>query len=215
MGFGRLSLVKPCRFSTHECYARASGANDVLDQAQVSETLAAAIEDCTLVVGTSARSRSLSWPIAPLRETAQRCAQLPRSQQIAIVFGRERSGLSNDELALCGAQLTIPSSETFSSLNLAAAIQVVAYELRCALDEQYQRPVPPAEDDAIAAHGELENLYAHLQQTMANTGFMDPQQPRMLMPRLRRLFARSEPRLSEVRLLRGFLSSVDKLCEKQ
>ncbi len=211
MGFSRLALVKPCRYNSYECYARASGANDVLDGATSHEFLHEAIADCSMVLGTSARERTLSWPVEPLRETAERCRALPDSQQIAIVFGRERSGLTNEELGLCGAQLTIPSSDSFSSLNLAAAVQVVAYELRCAsLANVSSHGDSEPDRDEPANHQDLERFHAHLQAVMEQTGFLDPDQPRLLVPRVRRLFARAELKVSEVQLLRGFLSSIER-----
>ncbi len=215
MGFGRLALIKPCRFNTYECYARASGANDVLDGATTHEDLQSAITDCAMVFGTSARERTLSWPVESLRQSAERCVASPATHQIAIVFGRERSGLSNDELALCTAQLTIPSSDHFSSLNLAAAVQVVAYELHCA---SASGPAPAEESDPrdeAAAHQDLERFHEHLQAVMTQTGFFDPEQPRLLLPRLRRLFARAQPRVSELQLLRGFLSSIERVCRSE
>jgi TrmH family RNA methyltransferase len=211
MGFGRLSLVKPCRFNTYECYARASGANDVLDGATTHEDLQSAIAECSTVFGTSARERTLSWPVESLRQTAERCVALPTSQQIGIVFGRERSGLTNEELALCSAQLTIPSSDTFSSLNLAAAVQVVAYELRCASAHGDVRVDAADVRDEPAPQQDLERFHEHLQAVMTKTGFFDPSEPRLLLPRVRRLFARAEPRVSELQLLRGFLSSIERV----
>ena len=130
MGLKQLVLVNPCEYKNYECYARASGAEEIVDAAAVYDTLSDAVADCTSVIGSSARLRSLQWPQLTASQTAHRCCQTASAGQVAVVFGRERSGLTNDELALCNYLLVIPSVPTFSSLNVAAAVQVVAYEIR-------------------------------------------------------------------------------------
>ena len=233
MGLSDLALVNPCEFRTYECYSRASGADDLLDSASVCATLEEAIADCTLVIGTSARLRTLSWPQIEPHEIVQAFASSTVADtdeqigRLAIVFGRERSGLTNAELALCSQLVVIPSMPQFSSLNISAAVQVLAYELRrgvLAQDESLSQntgqntgqntasKLPPGE--LPATHDEHEHLYAHMQSTMIETGYLDPENPRMMMPRMRRLFNRAAMNRSEVQLLRGLLASLDKLAKK-
>ena len=237
MGVTDLALVNPCEYRTYECYARASGAYDVLDNAKVCQTLEAAIGDCSLVIGTSARLRSLAWPqIAPheLGDTVQPVAE----QTVAVVFGRERSGLSNEELALCSTLVVIPTVADFSSLNISAAVQVIAYELRrahLAVEQTGQMVVngpvdesgasaslPPAKErdkvargDLPATHAELDHFYQHLETTMTEIGYLDPDNPRMMLPRFRRLFNRVRMTRSEVQMLRGLLGALSKRAKHQ
>lgn len=218
MGLSDLALVKPCEFRTYEAYARASGANELLDNAMVVESLEEAVADCSLVIGTSARLRSLSWPQIGPHEFEQAFTDVGQDAKIAIVFGRERSGLSNSELALCSQLVVIPSVEEFSSLNISAAVQVLAYEIRriyLAADPASQiedTAKPPGE--LPATHEELEHLYSHLESTMVDIGYLDPENPRMMMPRFRRLFNRSRMNRSEVQLLRGLLGSLVKAANR-
>jgi len=217
MGLSDLALVNPCEYRTYECYSRASGAYDVLDNARICETLEQAVADCSVVVGTSARLRSLSWPqIAP--------HQLPSvhaggESRMAVVFGRERSGLSNSELALCSQLVVIPSVKDFSSLNIASAVQILAYEIRrAALAGIESEPVSgnsKAPGELPATHEELERFYEHLESTMVETGYLDPESPRMMMPRFRRLFNRGAMNRSEVQLMRGLLASLSKAARAQ
>lgn len=203
MGLSRLVLVAPELFPHADATARAAGADDLLAAATVHESLADAVADCQLVVGTSARERSLPWPLVDPRQAARRVMAV--DAPTALVFGRERSGLSNDELDLCHAHLRIPCNADFASLNLAAAVQVACYELRMATGEtalqSYAEP--------LATSAELEGLYAHLRVVSEASGFLDPEQPGVLMRRLRRLIARAEPLASEVRILRGLLKALD------
>lgn len=208
MGLSDLALVSPCAYKTYECYARASGAGEVIDHAVDHDTLKDAISDVGLVIGTSARLRSLDWPQLPPPEAAQKIAEASCSGKVAVVFGRERSGLTNEELALCSALLIIPANEQFSSLNLASAVQIVSYELMQASIEGAPTAVaaePPAEQ------AELERFYHHLTEVMEEIGYLDPANPRLLMTRMRRLFNRSEPSKSELQVLRGVLSQVQKV----
>ena len=225
MGLSDLALVSPCEYRTYECYARASGAYDVLDNAKVCQSLEEAIADCSLVIGTSARLRSLAWPqIAPhnLGETLQPIA----GQPVAIVFGRERSGLSNEELALCSTLVVIPTVPDFSSLNISAAVQVIAYELRrahLATDQQSMddHDIPGKESGKVArgelpaTHAELDHFYQHLETTMTEIGYLDPDNPRMMLPRFRRLFNRFRMTRSEVQMLRGLLGALSKRAKHQ
>lgn len=218
MGLSDLALVNPCEFRTYECYSRASGAAELLDDALVCDSLEVAIADCSLVIGTSARLRTLSWPQIEPHEFEQSFSAAGADAKIAVVFGRERSGLTNSELALCSQLVVIPSVEGFSSLNIAAAVQVLAYEVRRISLRAGAQPVsapektPPGELPAV--HEELEHMYKHLESTMVNTGYLDPDNPRMMMPRFRRLFNRAGMNRSEVQLIRGLLASLQKAANR-
>lgn len=208
MGVSRLYLVRPHQFPCAEATARASGADDLLTRAVVCDSLDEALADCSLVLGASARLRSLPWPLSDARRAAQRAAAgAVAGQEVALVFGREHSGLSNEELQRCHYLLHIPANPDFSSLNLAAAVQVVSYELRMALlgDE----PLAPDEGDYASAD-ELESFYAHLEQTLISVGFLDPDNPRQVMRRLRRLYNRARTERVELNILRGILTETQK-----
>ncbi|GAB2712493.1 tRNA (cytosine(32)/uridine(32)-2'-O)-methyltransferase TrmJ [Halomonas garicola] len=222
MGLSDLALVAPRSEVIHQdSISRASGADHLLHGARVSQTLDEAVADCTLVVGASARSRTLPWPMLSPRELGRRLPDECRQEgaRIALVFGREDSGLTNDELHRCHAHVHIPTNADFSSLNLAAAVQVVAYECRLAwLEQQASSGGSDADeaeaslgaDEQRASHADLERYFAHLEQTLTTIGFHDPQKPRQLMARLRRLYLRARPRRIELNILRGILSATDK-----
>jgi len=207
MGLHELVLVGPRYFPHEEATARASGAEDVLDRAVVVGTLAEALAECTYVAGASARSRTIGWPSMTPRECAARLIEEGRHGRPAVVFGPEKSGLSNTDLDLCHTLLTIPTNPDFSSLNLAMAVQVMTYELRVA---GMTAPAPEAEPAVRLATGEeLEHFYRHLEEVLAASGFLDPDNPRHLMRRLRRLFARALPDQNEINILRGIFASLD------
>lgn len=204
MGLTRLYLVRPQQFPCAEATARASGADDLLARAVVCDSLDEALTDCTLVLGASARLRALPWPLSDARTAAQRAvAAALAGQEAALVFGRECSGLSNAELQRCHHLLHIPANADYSSLNLAAAVQVVSYELRMAL--LGDTPLAPDAGDYASAD-ELEAFYAHLEQTLVAVGFLDPGHPRQVMRRLRRLYNRARPERIELNILRGILA---------
>ncbi len=210
MGLERLVLVAPREFPSEEAWARASGAEEVLERARVVATLDEALAGCGLAVGTSARRRSLAWPgREPRAAAAEAVAAAAAGTEVAFVFGRERTGLTNAELDRCQALLTIPTVPDFRSLNVAAAVQVVAYELHLAA-----RGAPPAEPPAEppATADELESFYGHLERVMVRVGFLDPDNPRRLMRRMRRLFARARPERTELNILRGILTAVERCC---
>lgn len=207
MGLDRLSLVAPREFPSGEAKARATGAVDVLDAARVCATLDEALADCRFVMGASARLRALPWAPVPPREAAPRLLAESRHGEVAVVFGRESSGLSNDELARCHALLHVPTDPAFGSLNLAMAVQVVAYELRMAFLEGAAPAGEPV--DRRASAEDLERFYEHLERTLVDAGFLNPANPRHLMLRLRRLFNRAVPEEKEVRILRGILSALE------
>ena len=208
MGLSDLRLVNPKYFPHEEATARASGASDILERAVVSETLADAIAGCVYVAGASARSRSINWPSMGPRDCAERMIRESTQGDVACVFGPEKSGLNNDDLDLCHTLLTIPTDPGFSSLNLGMAVQVVTYELRVAgmLDEGpvFEADAPPA------TSGEMEHFYEHLENVLRDVRFLDPDNPRHLMRRLRRLFIRARPDQNEVNILRGILTAIDR-----
>ncbi|RBI68929.1 tRNA (cytosine(32)/uridine(32)-2'-O)-methyltransferase TrmJ [Vreelandella sulfidaeris] len=216
MGLADLALVAPrCEVITQDSISRASGADHLLHQANVHATLEDAVADCTLAVGASARSRTLPWPMLSPRELADRLPTecQPADARVALVFGREDSGLTNAELQRCHAHVHIPTNADFSSLNLAAAVQVLAYECRMAWLSQAQVDTPfvaQSDDDDLATHAELERYFEHLERTLIGIDFHDPAQPRQLMARLRRLYLRARPERMEMNILRGILSATEK-----
>jgi len=212
MGLCRLSLVRPNQFPSSEATARASGADDVLYRAEICADLPQAIAGIPLVIGASARDRSIPWPVLTPAECARKI--VANSGQAAIVFGREHSGLTNEELDLCGYLLRIPTNPHFASLNVAAAVQLAAYELRlAALAGIPTQPVRTADPPALAQ--ELAHFYAHLEQTLVELDFLNPQKPKKLMRRLHRLFNRVELRASEVAILRGMLTAAQRAAEQK
>lgn len=208
MGLTDLALVNPRHFPHAEATARASGAVDVLEQARVFDCLADAVADCVYVAGASARSRTIDWPFLEPRECAAKLLQEGVAGRVAVVFGPEKFGLTNADLDLCNALLTIPTDPAFSSLNLAMAVQVITYELRLA--GRGGAPAVPEPEAPAATSEEMELFYAHLEQVLLETRFLDPDNPRHLMRRLRRLFVRAAPDKNEINILRGILSAVQK-----
>lgn len=212
MGLARLHLVRPARFPSAEATARAAGADEVLYRAECRETLDAALADCAWVVGTSARERRLEWPRLTPREWAEQAVGEAERGEIALVFGREQWGLTNEELDRCHAVARIDTDPGFRSLNVAAAVQIFAYELRCALAARAgtapdERRAP--RDDAVSA-AELEGLYAHLEQALADIDYFDPDAPKLLMRRLRRLLGRARLDRAELNILRGILTAAQR-----
>ncbi len=204
-----LALVDPQCPIGEIAYARASGANAVLDQRETFETLSQAIADCHCVIATSARRRSLSWPEVEAGELGEMIAGFADDHRVALVFGREHSGLSNEELQLCNYMVRIPTNPDFSSLNVAAAVQLLGYEI-FRHHAPKTAPKSPDTSDLPANSAELEGMLMHLQQVMQNSGFLDPTQPNQIMQRMRRLFLRSEMTRNEINILRGLLSAVEK-----
>lgn len=225
MCLSRLYLVAPKSFPSGRATARASGAVGVLEEAVVVESLAEAVADCGLVFGASARERSIDWPSVEPRRCARQVAATPGDTEVALVFGNETAGLSNAELAQCQYLVHIPANPHYSSLNLATAVQVVAYELFLASD--HYRGI--SGDDAGPAPGvvpamtpergwatmdDLEGFYAHLVETLTELAFYDPDNPRQLMHRLRRLFNRAHLDRMEVNILRGILTAAQKAARR-
>ncbi len=208
MGVSDLVLVNPRIFPHAKATARASGAVDVLKNATVVESLADAIKDCVFVAGASVRSRTINWPTMEPRECAARFIEQSRNGVVAAVFGPEKAGLSNSDLDHCDTLLTIPTDPDFSSLNLAMAVQVFTYELHMARNSEKS---PNYEYDApLATSEELEHFYTHLEQVLTDVKFLNPENPRHLMRRLRRLYIRAQVDKNEVNILRGMLTAIDK-----
>lgn len=221
-----LVLVNPEDFPSGEARARSTGALDVLERAEVCASLKDAIADCTFVVGSSARVRGLQCPeITPDKVGAKVWQELEQGN-VAIVFGRESSGLTNEELDQCHFLTTIPANWEFSSLNLASAVQVICYEIYSAFlkkssvdgpsdvsagNETNNDPKLDERVDPLATVDQLENLFDHMQQVLEEIEFFDPKQPRLLMRRLRHLYSRARPTLVETNILRGILSAVQKV----
>ena len=206
MGLDQLCLVAPERFPSAEATARAAGADDVLHEARVVDSVDEALVDCGLVLGTTARLRRIEWPVIDVREGARRAVAQAAQTPVAVLFGRERSGLTNAEIDRCHALIRIPASGHFNSLNVAAAVQIVAYEARLATHGS--SVVAAAPQARAATADELEGFYRHLEATLVRVGYLDPAAPKLLMRRLRRLFSRSEPDRAEINILRGILTAV-------
>ena len=214
MGLGRLVLVAPQRFPDPDAYALAAGANDVIDRAEIHPTLASAVADCRLVLASTARQRTVPMPELSPREGAQRLLEAQVHSEVALVFGRERTGLDNDELQLCHAAICIPANPVYSSLNLAAAVQVLTYEWRQAMLASAPTESPPAStdpDDQPANHAEMEGFFSHLGALLDDIDFHKGKAPDMVTQRLRRLFLRARPDPRELRILRGIISDTQRL----
>ncbi|MGN6222793.1 RNA methyltransferase [Pseudoxanthomonas sp.] len=214
MGLARLVLVAPEQFPADEAFRRAAGADDLLAAAGVVATLAEAVADCRYVLGCTARSRRVQLEEFEPRQAAAQAVAMAADGEVALVFGRERTGLTNEELQLCHAAVHIPANPEYSSLNLAAAVQVLAYELRLALREQSPPAAPDNRhpDEAPASHAQLEGFFAQLGQTLDEIDFHKGRTPDSAMRKLRRLFLRAQPSEQEVRLLRGVLADAQRMA---
>lgn len=208
MGLGRLVLVSPRCFPHDDAIARATGAEDLLVNASVVESLAQALEGCVLVAAVTARRRELSTRARWASQGARELIAATGQGDVALVFGNETSGLSNDEVSLAHMPVMIPANPDFSSLNLASAVQILSYELRLAAAD-IGAPPPVAGEGMPAPHEEVERLVAHFERASIASGFLDPAVPKRLIPRLRRLFARARIEREEVAILRGMLSAFE------
>ena len=225
MGLCKLVLVSPKTYPHPDIDALAAGATDLIDQIEIVETLEDAIKDCHIVFGTSARSRTIPWPLLDARPAAQKSmkAVLQEQQEIAVIFGREDRGLTNEELALANFHVTIPVNTEYGVLNVAQAIQIICYEMRMAATELMEHQVDDkatmkvTEDDAmewdepLVTHEQMEQFYPHIQKMLEEIEFLDPKNPRLLPLRLRRLFGRIQLDRMEYHLLRGIFSRVQAL----
>ena len=215
MGLQRLYLVAPRDYPNEQAVWRAASAGDILETAIVVPTLAEASGDCQFIVGTSARERRIPWPLMDARQCAQRMAVASGQEQVAVLFGREDRGLTNEELKVCNLHLNIPTSEAYSSLNLAMAVQIVAYELRM-LQVATDRPESEIDqwDAPFASNDNMERFYTHLEETLVDIEFLDPAAPRQLMSRLRRLYSRVRLDEMELNILRGILTETQKWVQR-
>ena len=225
MGLSKLVLVEPKIYPHPDIDALAAGATDLIEQIEIVPTLQEAIKDCHLVFGTSARNRTIPWPLLDARPAAEKSLQavVQNKQEIAIVFGREDRGLTNEELAMANYHVTIPVNSDYGVLNVAQAIQVICYEMRMAamaLTEQAEDPkatmhvtddIDMQWDEPLVTHEQMEQFYPHIEKMLAEIEFMDPKNPRLLPLRLRRLFGRIQLDRMEYHLLRGIFSRVQAL----
>ncbi len=205
MCLSELYLVKPRVFPSEEAIARSSGAVEVLENAVVCATLEEAIADCSLVVGTSAREREVNWPVYDPRECAGLMVEASKTSPVALLLGRESSGLTNEELDLCQYLVHIPSNPEYSSLNVAMAAQVLAYEVLMASRSRELKP-PQANLPHLTSR-QMSYFHEHLQQTLLDIGFSDERRSEKLMLRLKRFFFRANPDEDEMNILRGILSA--------
>ena len=216
MGLSRLVLVNPKRFPDPEAVSRAVGADDVLDRAVVCSSLDEALSGCVFALAASARHRSLGPEPMQAREAAPVVLSRAAEGEVALVFGNETAGLSNAEVQRCQATAFIPANPEYTSLNLGAAVQLLCYELRLAAfagrPPVITKTIPFA--SPLATNDDVERFYAHLERVMIATEFLDPNQPKRLMPKLRRLFGRSELERDEINILRGVLDAVEKKIDK-
>lgn len=206
MGISQLYLVAPKCMPDEKSFAVASGATDVLDHAVIVDTLAEAIAPCSLVIGTSARKRTLDWPILDPRQAADKLVQQGKKSPVALVFGCERTGLDNEQLQLCHYHLQIPANPEYSSLNLAMAVQIVCYEVRMTA----KKTNVEEEKTDYPSHTQIELFYEHLQRVLSWTGFLRAKHPGLVMNKIRRLFNRAHLEQEELHILRGILTSVEK-----
>lgn len=209
MGLSRLYLVDPKEYPSPKAVWRAANALDVLDQIVVVDTLAEAIADCGLVIGTSARERRIPWPLLTPRECGERSWAESARHPVALVFGREDRGLTNDELHQCNYHVHIPANPEYSALNIGAAVQVICYEIRMAYLTALEGRPPHFDDWDMppARQQDLEYYYAHLQETLEKLDFLEADNPRQTMTRLRRLYGRIRLDQMELGILRGILTA--------
>lgn len=212
MGFWRMTLVTPQRYPDPQTTAMAAGADDVLGYLRVAGSVSAAVADCTRVYGLSARRRGVNLPeLDPRAAVAEISPMLQRGTEVALLFGNERSGLDNDELSVCHAMVRIPSVDEFPSLNLAQAVQVMAWELRMALLGEV--PAPPATQDAPATADQMERFFEHLFATLHAIDFHKGRSATTIEQRLRRLFHRAFPDARELRILHGVLADAERMAQ--
>lgn len=210
MGLNQMVLVDPQCEVDAQAIALAAGASDIALKATVVKTLDEAVADCVLVVGSSARSRTLEWPMLEPRQCGEKFVEEGQNHSVAVVFGRERTGLTNEELQRCHYHVCIPANPEYSSLNLAMAVQTICYEIRVAYLTRQQAQHLPASEQDYSRHKELEMFYQHLEKVLLTTDFISPQQPGQVMNKLRRLFSRARPEAQELNILRGMLTAVEK-----
>lgn len=212
MGLTNLWLVNPLVKPDSQAIALAAGASDVIGDAKIVDTLDEALAGCSLVVGTSARSRTLPWPMLDPRECGLKSISEAKQAPVAIVFGRERVGLTNEELQKCHYHVAIQANPEYSSLNLAMAVQILAYEVRIAwlaMQDEGKETAVVEDLTQYPSADDLERFYVHLEQVLLKTGFIRTSHPGQIMSKLRRLYNRARPETQELNILRGMLSSID------
>ncbi|QOL25399.1 tRNA (cytosine(32)/uridine(32)-2'-O)-methyltransferase TrmJ [Thalassotalea sp. LPB0316] len=218
MGLKNLVLVDPIEMPNGQAQALAAGATDVLADLTVVDTLEEAVKDCGLVVGTSARSRTLPWPMLEPRTCGEKMIEEAPNYPVALVFGRESSGLTNEELQLCHFHVQIPANPEYSSLNLAMAVQTLSYEVRMAFLAQKNAQLASKKTDEDETEypvvEETERMFEHFEQALKATGFIVPSHPGLVMTKLRRFLNRARPDVKEVKMMRGILASVEKAAKK-
>ncbi len=219
MGYNNLYLVKPKIYPNAEATARAAGADDILSKAVVCDSLEEALHGCVAVVASTARPRTISHSVFTPREYAPKLYEMVKLGPVALVFGRESSGLSNEELEYCNVILQIPTNPEFSSLNVASAVQILCYEFIQLLQLEDADKIDAGSDDKektrLATADEMNYFYEHLEQSMIDVGFLNPEQPRKLIRRLKSLFNRAHLDENEVSILRGFLAAVQEAVTRK
>jgi len=210
MGLSQLVLVDPVNPPNEQTIALAAGATDILGNLKTVSTLQEATADCSLVIGTSARSRTLSWPMLNPREAGDKLASAAMKNTVGLVFGRERTGLTNEELQQCHYHVNIPANPEYSSLNVAMAVQTLSYEIRMAWLSQQQESAPLEEQIEYPPQASFDQFIDHLEQTLHQTQFLHSDHPGHVMMRLRRMYTRMRPDTNELNILRGILTSVNK-----
>jgi len=218
MGLSNLALVQPKDFPSGVAVGRAASAVDILESAEIFDSLEQAVSDCALVICASARSRKIPWPMLTPEESATKILKEVIANKVAIVFGREDAGLNNDELQLGHFHVQIPAEENCSSLNLAAAVLVICYELyKLSLRSNSRELIKDQDhwDQKLATNGEVEYFYKHLERVMIAIDFHNPENPRQLIQRVRRLFNRIRIDVMEMNILRGILSNVENAINKK
>lgn len=219
MGYNNLYLVKPKIYPSAEATARAAGADDILGKAVVCDSLEQALQGCVAVVASTARPRTISHSVFTPREYAPKLYEMVKLGPVALVFGRESSGLSNEELEYCNVVLQIPTNPEFSSLNVASAVQILCYEFIQLLQLEDADKTDAELDDKekirLATADEMNYFYEHLEQSMIDVDFLNPEQPRKLMRRLKSLFNRAHLDENEVSILRGFLAAVQEAVTRK
>lgn len=214
MGMERLYLVEPKHFPDAQATAMASGADDLLTHAMVCPSLERAVQGCQLVLGSTARERKIQHDFIDARCAGNLVSSESDDYQVALVFGRERTGLTNDEIGLCHKLINIQTNPVYPSLNVASAIQIVCYEMMMAAADSEKLPAVSAKGIAYAASDEMERFYQHLQQTLIDIEFLRPRHSAQLMPRLRNMYNRLRLEQREVNILRGILSKTQRLIKE-
>ena len=215
MGLSKLDLVCPKEFPSNEATYRSKAAKDILEKASIHETLFESVKGCEMVIGTSARNRKVPWPVLnPKNASKEINTSVKNNSKVAIVFGREDRGLTNEELGLCNLHIHIPTNEDYSSLNLAQAVQIVTYEIRMNFLESESIKNDQEWDVELASAEQTERLIEHMDELMKEVEFYDTENPRKLLMRVRRFFKRSGIDVMETNIFRGLFSTIQKKLNK-